>query len=399
MQFKFVPVLFLLALMGFGLQAQQPADHRIKFESTSHDFGTLTQGDPCSFTFKFTNTSDAPVKLTNVKASCGCTTPKWSREPIAPGESSEIPVKYDSNRIGAFNKSIRVTYEGSAQPIVLFIKGKINAKEGTTKTNPASPKPPLAQTPPPKPPKPVINYGIVRGALSFEKVIENVRTITSEESETVAYRFKNNSKEVVSIMKEKTQSDPGVMVEFGATTLQPGQESSFEVTVDGKAMKANNVADGYFCKRITFYTSEPTNNEKIVTLNGSFTKTYSEAEMASAPKIVFESESIDGGKLIEGEKFVVDYTFTNEGQSPLELTSVKASCGCTTPYWPKGEQIMPGESAKVTASFNSKGRLGMQSKSITVKSNDLVKPTTVLKFSVEVVKDPFHAGSMMGGSK
>ncbi len=393
MQFKFVSALLLLAFIGFGLKAQEP-DHKIKFEKTSHDFGTLTQGDPCQFTFKLTNTSDAPVKLTNVKASCGCTTPKWSREPIAPGETSEIPVKYDSNRLGNFNKSIRVTYEGSAQPIVLFIKGKINPKEGANPV-PTPVKTPLVEAPP----KPAINYGIVRGGISFEKVIENLRSITSNDSKTVAYRFKNTSTSPIKINEAKTQSDPGISVKFADADLAPGEESSFEVTVDGKKMKADNVADGYFSKRVTFYTDEPTSNEKIVTLNGSFAKIYTEEEKAAAPKLVFEKESIDGGKLIEGEKFVVDYIFTNEGKTDLELTSVKASCGCTTPFWPKGEKIGPGESGKITASFNSKGRLGRQAKSITVKSNSLESPTKVLKFSVEVVKDPFHAGSMMGGSQ
>lgn len=396
MKLKFVLAFLLLALTTFGLQAQME-DIKLEFEKKTHDFGTLDQGDPCSFTFKYTNVSDQPIKLTNVKASCGCTTPKWSKEPLAPGQTAEIPVKYDSKRIGAFNKSIRVTYEGSATPIVLFIKGKINAKENANPT-PAPTKTPLV-TAPPAPPKPSINYGIVRGGLSFERVIENLRTITSNESKTVAYRFKNSSTSVIKIDAARTVADPEMDVQFGATTLQPGQETAMEVTVSGKAMKANNVGDGYFSKRINFYTDEPTNSEKIVTMNGSFSKIYSEEERANAPKIVFKQESISGGKLIEGEKFVVDYVFKNEGNSPLELTSVKASCGCTTPFWPKGEKIGPGETGKITASFNSKGRLGNQSKSITVKSNDLTSPTKVLKFSVEVVKDPFHAGSMMGGSK
>ena len=95
MKFKFFTSLFVLALLALTVQAQEPG-HQIKFEKTTHDFGTLDQGAPCATTFKFANTSDAPIKLTNVKASCGCTTPNWPREAIAPGQTSEIKVTYDS---------------------------------------------------------------------------------------------------------------------------------------------------------------------------------------------------------------------------------------------------------------------------------------------------------------
>ena len=155
MNFKLILSTFLLALVAAGLNAQA-VEHKIKFDKETHNFGELNQGDPAVHEFTFTNISDAPVKLTNVKASCGCTVPTWPREEIPAGGKNTIKVKYDSKRIGGINKSIRVTYDGSAQPIVLFIKGNVKQKEQNL------PSTPVADV---KPVVPAINYGIPRGAL------------------------------------------------------------------------------------------------------------------------------------------------------------------------------------------------------------------------------------------
>lgn len=104
------------------IDAQGPT---INFEVVSHDYGTLEQNGNGVFDFNFTNEGTEPLILSNVRSSCGCTVPQWPREPIAPGESASIQVKYDTRRIGTFSKSITVTSNGSEQPIILRIKGKI----------------------------------------------------------------------------------------------------------------------------------------------------------------------------------------------------------------------------------------------------------------------------------
>ena len=323
-----------------------------------------------------------------MKASCGCTTPTWPREEIAAGATGEIVVRYNAKAVGPFNKSIRVNYEGRVDPVTLFIKGKVLAPE-TDK--------PVGSVVTPKEVKPTYTYGVPRGALSFEKMIENVRRVTSEESKSVIYRFKNDSEQEVKILTAKTEADPEIKVEAKNAVLAPGAESELIVTIDGKRMKAENRADGYFSKRVVVYTDEAEGARKQLSVNGTYERVYTEEEKASAAGIKFDTESVDGGKIIEGEKFEFDYVFKNTGESPLILTSVKPSCGCTTPHWPQGKEIQPGDTEKISVSFNSRGRMGRQSKSVTVRSNAVATPTVVLKFSVEVVKDPFHAGSMMGG--
>ncbi len=104
------------------------------------------------------------------------------------------------------------------------------------------------------------------------------------------------------------------------------------------------------------------------------------------PVMAFPSESHDFGEVPEGEKYTHEFTFTNNGKEPLIISNVKASCGCTTPEWPK-EPIMPGETSAITAVYNSKGRPGPFNKSITITSN-AYKPTKRL-FIKGKVTSPF----------
>jgi|TARA_Y100000385_G_scaffold260701_1_gene290795 hypothetical protein len=113
--------LILVSLFAFySSQAQE-----ISFEKELHDFGTFQQNGDGLYEFKFTNTGDAPLIISNSKGSCGCTVPVWPKEPIGPGKSNVIRVKYDTKRIGAFNKSITITSNAKLDPTkVIRIKGK-----------------------------------------------------------------------------------------------------------------------------------------------------------------------------------------------------------------------------------------------------------------------------------
>ena len=100
----------LLSFVGF---AQQNAP-TIAFAEKSHEFGTIDQGEVVEHVFAFTNTGAAPLVLTNVNTTCGCTAPEWPREPIAPGETSKITVRFNSRgKQGHQNKVITIISNAS----------------------------------------------------------------------------------------------------------------------------------------------------------------------------------------------------------------------------------------------------------------------------------------------
>ncbi len=99
---------------------------KIEFEKEVHDYGTIENGADGTCSFKFTNTGNAPLIISNAKGSCGCTVPSWPKEPIAPGATAEIKVKYATNRTGAINKSVTITSNAVNSPTkVIRIKGNV----------------------------------------------------------------------------------------------------------------------------------------------------------------------------------------------------------------------------------------------------------------------------------
>jgi len=93
-------------------------------KETSHDFGKIPQARPVTYVFEIVNTGAVPLKLENVQASCGCTTPQWSKEDIAPGATSKITVGYNAYAEGPFEKTITIQYNQS-QTKLLVIKGNV----------------------------------------------------------------------------------------------------------------------------------------------------------------------------------------------------------------------------------------------------------------------------------
>ena len=126
-------LLLLLSLTlssHFLVNAEPPkAASKIKFTTVEHDFGNQPQGKPVSWEFDFINenTSD-PLLLEDVKASCGCTTPTWTKEPVMPKKSGSIKAQYNMAREGAFRKSITVTTK-DGETITLYISGNAVAQE------------------------------------------------------------------------------------------------------------------------------------------------------------------------------------------------------------------------------------------------------------------------------
>ena len=99
---------------------------QMEFETKELDYGTIEQNSDPYRIFKFTNVGDEPVQITHAKGSCGCTTPDWPKEPVFPGESAEIKVRYDTKRIGKFVKRVTLTTNMKDPKVVLTIKGEVN---------------------------------------------------------------------------------------------------------------------------------------------------------------------------------------------------------------------------------------------------------------------------------
>lgn len=130
--------LFTICFVSFCLQANGQAaalPEPLQLFETSHDFGKIAQGKPVYYSFEISNTGLVAVKIDDIHATCGCTTPEWSREPIKPGETTKIKVGYNAAAEGPFEKYITLTYNQNITK-QLKITGTVwKAPEGSAPVN------------------------------------------------------------------------------------------------------------------------------------------------------------------------------------------------------------------------------------------------------------------------
>ena len=149
---KKIFLVFFAFLLSLGINAQQnehsandghnhgatvvsSTEDVLKLKEAEHDFDKIPQGKPVYYTFDIINTGKTALKLDNVQASCGCTTPEWSRDPIAPGATAKIKVGYNAAAEGVFQKTITIIYN-TTQSKIITIKGTVwKAPEGSAPAN------------------------------------------------------------------------------------------------------------------------------------------------------------------------------------------------------------------------------------------------------------------------
>ncbi len=119
--FSLFVALFVFVAVGYAQKGV------LKFAKETHDFGKVEQGKPVTHVFEFKNTGADPIVINDAQASCGCTKPSFSREPIMPGKTGSISATYNAAAAGPFNKSVTVTSNAEAGQVVLYLKGEVVA--------------------------------------------------------------------------------------------------------------------------------------------------------------------------------------------------------------------------------------------------------------------------------
>lgn len=125
-------ILSTICLMAVMIAVFAAGIAEIKFNETSHDFGSFPENAPkVTCKFKFTNTGDGPLVIHQAIASCGCTVPQYPKEPIKPGESGEITVTYNGagKFPGHFRKSITLRTNAKQEVVRLYVEGEMTAVE------------------------------------------------------------------------------------------------------------------------------------------------------------------------------------------------------------------------------------------------------------------------------
>ncbi len=354
-----IVTIFTLTLVFSAAVAQQKA--KIVFDKLEHDFGSFKESDGVQTTsFAFTNKGDVPLVLTNVRASCGCTTPTWTREPVAPGATGKIEVSYDpKNRPGSFAKTVTVNSNAENATIVLNISGQVAQREKT-----------LAEL-----------YPRQVGSLRVKTNHISYSTMKESEVKTEELELLNDTDNPVKVGFRTVPSHLTAKVE--PETIPAHGMGKLSVTFD--AGKLNSY--GFNSNRI-YLSIDGSNDYKnsigvSSTIEEDFSKLTPE-QLAKAPVADFQETSFDFGDMNQGDKKEHTFNLKNGGKSDLIIRNVRSSCGCTA-VAPSANVIAAGESAPIKVTFDSRGKRGRQSKTITVITNDPKNPTSTLRISSNVL--------------
>jgi hypothetical protein len=345
-------------LFSFIVLFAQP---KIDFKKVEYDFGSIKEDvGLATTTFEFKNTGNQPLILNSVKATCGCTTPEWTQEPVAPGKSGTIKVSYNpKNRPGAFTKNVNVYSNAEPSVTVLTIKGKVEPRTLSLEEQ----------------------YPREMGPIRWKSNYLSLGSMLSAEEKTDTLTYYNPTEKEVALGVYRA---PGhLTITFDPQKVPAGKTGKMIVKYDSK--KRN--AFGYVSDRIYLEVDGVRDNNfsigVSVTLNEDFSKMTDE-EKANAPVAVIENNVFDFGSVREGNNVVHSFKLTNNGKSDLLIRNVKASCGCTAV---KNENLVkPGQTTEIKVDFNSKGKKGRQNKSVTVITNDPANSTLVLRIMGNVTE-------------
>ncbi len=356
-------LLILLSTSLFvSLSFSQQKGPYMNFKTKQHDFGTIYQEKgPVRYVFEFVNTGSRPVIIKDVKSSCGCTTPSWTKKPIPPGAKGQITVEYDPrNRPGAFLKTVTVYSNAKNSPVVLQIKGFVQEKQ-----NPVEEQYP---------------YDLGNG-LRVSKRFVNFGPIYNDQVRTKQIKIYNYSSADINVKPAVRRLPTYLKVDITPATIKPKSTATMHITFD--ARKAHNW--DYTRARIFLIINDNLNLNKWIDASAIIKERFSEQIKKNPPIIKFDTNAYDFGTIEQGQVVDHEFKFKNVGTGPLLIRKVKTSCGCTTTYYTR-DTIPPGGEGTLKVRFNSAHKMGKQVKVITVITNSPETTKVILRLTGNVVK-------------
>ena len=351
---KLFSVLCLMAL-SFAAFAQKPV---ISFETESHDFGEIQEKEgPVTYIFKYNNTGATPLVVSQVTASCGCTTPEWTQTPIKAGGAGEIKVTFDpANRPGTFNKSITVRSNADQAVKTLRISGKVLQRPKTLEDE-----------------YPVVMDGLrlTDNSLPFTKVRPN-------ETKTAEIKVVNTSD--APLTPEFINVPQHIKIACQPATVKPGEKGVIVATYD--ASLKNDW--GFVSDRFYIIFDGKKQYKNSIMASATIEEDFSKVDAKDAPVLSVSEKSYDFGDIPQTEKVSHDFIITNNGNSNLIIRKVKASCGCTA-VKPEKTVLAKGESTPIHVTFDPRGKNGRQNKNVTVITNDPQNSNILLRISSNVI--------------
>jgi hypothetical protein len=323
----------------------------IQFIEKVHDFGEILEVNGLAvFDFTFTNRATRPVKILTVQPSCGCTIPDWTKQQTPPGKTGFIRASYNpKDRPGYFDKTLSITTDFDANPIILRIKGNVV----TVKTT---------NTP--------YDLLIENGHLLFRNTSFNVgKVFINKEAMSAEFPTYNKGKDTIKVLTVIAPAHIKVQI---PTKIFPSSQVKIKITYDAQLKNQY----GFLSDNIVFKTNDESQPDKSFSVYATVEEafpTLSPEEQTKAAAFKLESYSVDMGTIKPGIVANRTISYRNSGKKPLIIRHMQSNCSCLT-IKPAAKNLQPGEVAQLQFSFDPAGREGLQNKAITIYSTDPVNP-------------------------
>lgn len=338
--------LFAALVCSMIALAQEPV---ITFNETTHDFGKFNEADgKVTTVFEFTNEGMSPLVLTNVRASCGCTTPKWTREPIEPGQKGQITVTYNpSGRPGRFQKTITITSNATEATTKLYIKGEVI----------------------PKPAQTVDQYPVKMGELSLKKQSINFGNITKGANKALSIDIANTTDHPITVGLVASNQELYLKPLITKTDLQPGETAIIQAALQSSECPIYGPIDTQMY--VVVNGQQVLTEEYAINIKANIKEDFSNMtveERQQAPILEYSS-TINLGTISANKKIASKYTLSNAGINPLIIRRAFINDPAIVLTAPKN--IKGGKKADLKVEVNTQHMTpGNYTRIITVITND-----------------------------
>lgn len=330
--------------------AQQPV---ITFEKTEHDFGKINEADGRVTTiFTFKNEGMAPLVLSNVRASCGCTTPTWTKTPIEPGQTGDITVTYNPNgRPGRFQKTITITSNATAPTVKLTIKGEVIPKtqQGVNK----------------------FPHKIADG-LAVSSKIMTYGTILNTKNITKTIEYTNNSDKDITVGVLLNDKEPWIEAQATLVTVKPKEVGQLHVNVDGAKSKVWGSQNSYIYL-IVNGKRQMTEDNKL-TLSYSIEEDFSGVDKKNAPIFEIASKEVNLGVISAGSKVSKTISVKNAGVNPLIIRAISNNSAQDLKATVSRTTVKSGKAQDIKIQVVTGQEVGTFRRQIDIITNDPANP-------------------------
>lgn len=346
-----------LLLITVAAMGQNPV---MTFTKTSHDFGKINEADGrVSTVFEFKNEGMTPLVLSNVRASCGCTTPKWTREPVEPGQTGQITVTYNPNgRPGKFNKTITITSNATEPTIRIYIKGEVI----------------------PKPAKPVDQYPVKMGALSLKKNSLNFGTMTYGEKKQLEIEYANQTDQPIKVEYLMRDQDSYLKTVITLEEVQPKQTGKVQVALVSGECPLYGPVDARIYLMIN--GKKVISDEYAVNINANIKEDFSNmtVEQKQQAPIVELDRNIELGTVKAGKKASFKVALKNAGINPLIVRRVVLNDPLVSITQPKSA-IKGGHKGEMKIDIKATDKTSLYQRTATIITNDPENSVIIVKLS------------------